>query len=64
MILLYSTYSRNAGACALQIEVKIRGDSCVHPLVPHGAVSPSNVPEKKKNGCALGMGCGHLASAS
>ena len=33
-------------------------------LVRHGAVRPNNVPEKKKRLRALGMGCGHLASAS
>ena len=36
----------------------------VCPLLSHDAVSPNNVAEKKKKARVLGMGCGHLASAS
>ena len=36
----------------------------VRPLLCGGAVSPNNVPEKKKKAGVLGMGCGHLAGAS
>ena len=36
----------------------------VKPFLCGGAVSPYNVPEKKKKKAgALGRGCGHLASA-
>ena len=35
------------------------------PLLRHGAVNPNYVPKKEKqNVFMLGMGCGHLASAS
>ena len=32
-------------------------------LLRHGDVSPDNVPEENKV-CVLGVGCGHLVSAS
>ena len=42
-----------------------RKGGSLRPIPRRGAVSPINVPPKNtKRVCVLGMGCGHLASAS